>query len=604
MPGSRRKKYKMIKRSITPAASPGIGSEVMVPRYYQKESYEAAFRDLKHKKGSSPLIVLPTGTGKSFVIALMAKHMAQYGARTLILSHKQELVTQNQEEMLGFGVDCGTLCAGVGHPDVNHTAVSASIQTMHSRFKNNPNVAGSFKLILVDEAHMVNNKDTGRYRELLKMMAECMPGIGVVGLTATPFRTGQGYLTSGEHSIFSHICYEYGIKQAISDGYLCPVITPPTSARFNVSGLKIGSRGDYTEDSLRKIAAQNDNTHLALDECLNLQRTENRHGVIIFGATKAHCYEVERYMQSKGEKYYAITDDTSKTVRRKLIKDFKDRKIKGLISRDILTTGFNARHVDLVCFLRKTASLVLWIQSLGRGMRILKDWEEKIFGKKINCMVADFCSNVGFHPAIDSVDLFESVKAPVKREAKKNLDEAVKTCSNCTGENRIYARRCEWCDTSFSLEDVANHVSSFMSSGFIISPDDVAMAGSAVGHNVFSVLMSKHPGKGGKPPTLRVDYNLGISKSHKEFIPIGRTPFNGVDPVEWTRIFFGSEIRDVDVALQMFHDKSYKKPKSIKILKMGKYNSVFSYSMGDDVEHINPMFKTAANKPKNMDLFK
>lgn len=581
------------------------GSSFLTPRYYQQEAHDAVFRDLKSKPGCSPLVILPTGTGKSFLIAMLAKHVASYGLRTLILAHKQELVEQNRLEMEAYGVDCGTLCAGLGKPDVAHTAVSASIQTMHSRFQKDRNIAGSFKLIIIDEAHMVNNKDTGRYREFIKQASECMPGVAMVGTTATPFRSGQGYLTQGPNAIYTHIAYEYSIKQALADKFLCPLVVPKTATRFNTSSLVLGSRGDYTNKSLSSLADQTDNTHRALDECIRLQIETGRKGVIVFGSTKQHCYDIEEYMQSKGQNYKALTDDTSQSARRKMIKEFKAGKIQGLISRDILTTGFNAKHVDMICFLRKTASLSLWIQALGRGMRILTDK----FGKwlKQECLVADFCGNIGFHPMIDAIDLYDTVKAPVKREKKKNLDEAVKVCDNCTGENKIYARRCEWCDTPFSIEEVANHVSEFMSTGHIISPDDIVESGNAKKNLVYSVMMFKHPGKGGKPPTLKISYNLGIGKTHDEYVPIGRRPFSGVDPWAWSEIFFGERVMDVETALKMNHSGNYKRPKSIKLLKMGKYNKIFSYIFESGDEVVNPMFANASSgfqKSSQIDLFK
>ena len=197
----------------------------MQARYYQRDAVEAVWA-LLLKGVNGLLAVLPTGAGKSLVIALLVKRARQHGGRVLILAHRKELLSQNAAALSGqIEETVGIFSAGLRRKEPEPDIVVAGIQSAHGKAEQ----FGVRHLIIIDEAHLINTRDEGIYRQFIADLLLIYPDAKIVGLTATPFRLGVGPIT-GPDKLFRRIAYEAPVGRLIDEGYLCKLTTTATSS--------------------------------------------------------------------------------------------------------------------------------------------------------------------------------------------------------------------------------------------------------------------------------------------------------------------------------------------------------------------------------------
>ncbi len=156
----------------------------MKPRHYQQDSHDAAWNYLRNQSGN-PLIVLPTGAGKSLVIAMLVQQALEYDARVIILQHRKELIQQNAEkvQILLPDIKIGIYSAGLNRRELTDDVIAAGIQSIYKRADD----VGRRELVIVDEAHLIGNRDDSMYGRFLRELRQINPKSRIVGLTATPF---------------------------------------------------------------------------------------------------------------------------------------------------------------------------------------------------------------------------------------------------------------------------------------------------------------------------------------------------------------------------------------------------------------------------------
>src|SRR5690606_32971665 len=154
-------------------------------RPYQQRAVEAAVAHFR--KGRDPcVIVLPTGAGKSLVIAELAR-IAK--GRVLALAHVKELVEQNHRKYVGLGLPAGIYSAGLDRKDKDAKVIFGSIQSV-ARAK--ADFFKQFSLLVIDECHRVSMETDTQYASVIAKLKEANPQLCVLGLTATPYRLGFG----------------------------------------------------------------------------------------------------------------------------------------------------------------------------------------------------------------------------------------------------------------------------------------------------------------------------------------------------------------------------------------------------------------------------
>ncbi|MDW7745731.1 DEAD/DEAH box helicase [Halomonas sp.] len=466
-------------------------------RPYQQE---AVRRVVAHFRGSSDpaVVVLPTGSGKSLVIAELAR-LAR--GRVLVLAHVRELVEQNHAKYLAYGLSADIFSAGLGRKEAGRQVVFGSVQSVVrnlERFAAPEHPRGPFTLLVVDECHRVSPAEDSSYRQVIDRLRAANPRLKILGLTATPYRLGQGFIYHRHHhgmvrgeaeSFFQECVFEQPLRLMVKQGYLAePRRIDAAVERYDFSALTPGTSGLFREEELNRVVAGHRATPGVIAEVV--ERARERQGVMLFAASVAHAKEILGYLPA-GEAAL-VTGETPSIERERLIGAFKARELKYLVNVAVLTTGFDAPHVDLIAILRPTESVSLYQQIVGRGLRLSP-------GKR-DCLVLDYAGNpwdlyapeVGSpRPASDSEPV--QVECPAcghanlfwgKRDGElvvehfgrrcqglvlsnrarpraKSVNSTsttpamaqcsfrfrFKVCGECGAENDIAARRCHGCET-------------------------------------------------------------------------------------------------------------------------------------------------------------
>lgn len=358
-------------------------------RDYQKEAVDATLKHFR-KSNESAVIVLPTGSGKSLVIAELARLAKR---KILVLTHVKELVEQNHQKFESYGTKAGIYSAGLKKKETQHQITFASIQ---SAARNLDHFSEAYSLIIIDECHRVNlaadDENSNQYQQIIQHLSKINPEIKLLGLTATPYRLGMGWIyrkhyrgivRSEEKRPFEHCIFELPLRYLIKKEYLTePKLIDATIEQYDFSGLKENSNGEYNASEVNALLSKHHRVTQGIIEQV-VELSETRQGVMIFAATVDHAKEIFSYLPA--QKTALITGATDNNERDELINAFKLKRIKYLVNVSVLTTGFDAPHVDMIAILRPTQSVSLYQQIVGRGLR-LSD------GKK-DCLIIDYTGN-------------------------------------------------------------------------------------------------------------------------------------------------------------------------------------------------------------------
>jgi len=390
-------------------------------RDYQQDAVDQTFRMLTNATipEAKPVICLPTGAGKSLVIAELARvAVSDFKGRVLVLQHRKELIEQNAEKIQSLlpGYNVGLYSSSLRRRDYLNNIIVAGI---HSVYKKASELGGR-NLIIIDESHMVPDEDKGIYNSLLsEMESQCR--CRTVGLTATPYRTGGGYIY-GKDKQFSHLIEpkDADIPTLIERGLLCKLTSSNAESSVDTSGLRV-SGSDFINKQCRKLFEE----HEVLEACNEIiAKTQGRHSVLIFATSLVHAAAITQILQ---ESTGMIVESISETTKNRgpIIERFRSLKTKYLVNVDVLTTGFDAPVVDCVAILRATASPGLYAQIVGRGMRPHES--------KQDCLILDFGENIKRHGPIDRI-------RPSRKTSSEANGEAVET------ERSVSGRMCPACE--------------------------------------------------------------------------------------------------------------------------------------------------------------
>lgn len=481
---------------------------MIVPRPYQSEAVEAVYEHLR-TKDNNPCVVLPTGTGKSLVLAQIAKDAVEkWNGRVLILAHVKELLEQNADKIrkLCPELKIGIYSAGLRSRDTKEQVIVAGIQSVYTKACE----LDAFDLVIVDEAHLISSEGDGMYRTFLADMKVINPHVRVIGLTATPFRLKGGLICKPEN-LLNEICYEAGLKEMIQQGYLSPLISRAGRAEANLANLHIRG-GEFISD---EIAAAMDNDALVTSACREIvELTRDRKSVLIFTASVDHCKHVAEKIQAySGKECAIVTGDTSPAERAEIIARFKGEFIpadlfgtpkpplKFLANVNVLTTGFDAVNTDCVVLLRPTNSAGLLIQMVGRGTRLSPETAKE------NCLVLDFGGNIMRHGPVDMISVTDRTPGNGEAPAKK--------CPSCLALIHAAYQKCPECGHVFPPPQKSKITEHASRDGIISGEtfyDDYKV------QDVFYSIHEKRFADPDAPRTMRIDYQIGINEFKSEWV--------------------------------------------------------------------------------------
>lgn len=444
-------------------------------RDYQQQAVDAAVTHFKQSKKSA-VLVLPTGAGKSIVIAELARIA---NGNVLILTHVKELVAQNAEKVGLLTQEANIYSAGLKQKKANGKTVVASVQSA-SRSLNQFNQA--FSLVIIDECHRVSTEQNSQYQQILSHLRTKNPQLKLLGLTATPYRLGLGWIYRHHYHgkvgntdtpVFEKCIFELPMRPLIKKGYLTkPTIFDGLSAQYDFSRLAPPEANEYPQAEVDNLLSHQGRATTAIIKQVK-QLAQQRQGALIFAATVRHAEEIMALMEDDAA---LITANTPNNERDDIIEKFKNKHLKFIVNVAVLTTGFDAPHVDLIAILRPTASISLFQQMIGRGLRLADN--------KSDCLVIDYAANGYdlFYPEVgqtkpNSKSVPVQVHCPVcqfantfwglvdadgdiiehfGRRCQGLIDDTKqcdfrfrsKSCPDCGAENDIAARICQTCQST------------------------------------------------------------------------------------------------------------------------------------------------------------
>ena len=458
------------------------------PREYQQEAHDATFSYLKKAKGH-PVIEMPTGSGKSVVIAMMLKTMASIGYRAIILHRSKELVQQNMErfKQLCPDLSIGAYSASMGERQVEPDFVFATIQSVAEKALQ----FGQRNAVFVDECHQISVSENSQYQTFLRELKLANPGVRMIGLTATPYRLDNGPIC-GDGMPFDGLSYRVPVRLLLDEGHITPLESLSCS-RVDTSSLR-KSGWDFNKQEMASLFG--DITETTVQETILCAKAKGTTSNLIFTSGIEHAEKVQAVIEKEtGDRVGIITGDTLPLERSTTLADFKEKRIKWLVNCDVLTTGFDAPCVDLIAVMRATESAGLFSQICGRGMRLYP-------GKEV-CYLLDFGGNVERHGPIDS-DEYGHKKA----KEKGNGQAPIKSCPSCGDECPAGARECgcgfQFPPPQLNVESQADGVNDVM---------EATAASAWTQVEVAEVKYFLHR-KEGKPDSVRVIYKA--KKGDKE----------------------------------------------------------------------------------------
>jgi len=536
-------------------------------RWYQIEAVRAAYAHLRTKT-TSPCLVLPTGSGKSWVIARIALDAVHSGGRALVLAHRKELLEQNAAKLraLDPSLDVGIYSAGLGRRDADSAVVVAGIQSVYASAA----ALGEFQVVLVDECHLIPPDGDGMYRRFLDDSRALSLGLVVIGLTATPYRTKTGPLC-GSGEILAEVCYEIGLRELIAKGFLSPLVSRAGTAVADTSGVTIRA-GDFDAQELDRLMSRSDLVESAAREIRDL--TRERRKVLLFASGVGHARLLQRALDALGERCGFVAGETPAAERAAVLDDFVAGDLRHLSNCDILTTGFDAPHIDCVALLRPTKSPGLYVQMVGRGLR-------KHPGKT-NCLVLDYGANIARHGPIDEVRLaHRGVWSPGDTEDDKADDDAprARECSRCHAIVSTWRWSCPDCGTVFQEREIRHGVEASW-----LPP----VASGGEWHEVTGVRYSVHRKRDAAddhPRSLRVEYRGRGGLAIAEFVCVEHEGFSRFRAESWwaERATLACP-KDADEALSIALDGGLREPTRIlvRVGKRSKWPEIESCELGGE----------------------
>lgn len=487
------------------------------PRDYQihaRDSVPAYFA----KKSGNPLIAMPTGTGKSLVIAELIKYIFQYpGQRVVVATHVQELIEQNHEALLEQwpSAPAGIISAGLGKKDYHYPITFVGIASVARKAE----LLGRVDIFIIDEAHLLSPSEETTYQKVIKLLKTINPMMKVVGLTATKWRLGHGEIAGGEGNLFTDLCIDMttmeGFNWFISQGYLCTLIPKNPATLLDVSGVHMKG-GEFKETELQLAVDKSEITERALREAM--EYGANRKSWLIFAAGVDHAIHIAEMLTALGIDCKAVHSGTSKEERRQTLKDFKSGALRAVVNNNVLTTGFNHPGVDFIIMLRPTASTVLWVQMLGRGTRPvyapgfdLTTPEGRIAAigasDKHDCLVMDFAGNTKRLGAINDPVV------PRRKGEGSGEGPPIKLCMSCGVWNHASLRHCCACGAEFifavKMKETADTAALIKADLPVVEVFEVDL-----------ITYTRHEKRDGTgTPSMKLNYYCGLRRFH-EFVPI------------------------------------------------------------------------------------
>lgn len=359
-------------------------------RPYQKQAVDTAVAFFRSNATDNAIEILPTGAGKSLVIANIALGV---GEPILVFQPSKEILEQNYAKYASYGlVDCGIYSASFNRKEI----AKVTFCTIGSVIRHLDDLK-AFKYAIIDECHGVN-ADGGMYETMIKYLK-----LKVIGLTATPYRLTpywEGgsiikFLTRTRPCIFSKVIHVTQVKELCNAGFLAPLryFDVQHQYQFDLSRVRLNSTGrDYDEDSLKAEYERCNFQNIIEDVIRRLMGKGKRTRILVF--TK--FVDEAAALAAKMPHAAFVCGETPKDEREKILSDFKNGDIQVLCNCSVLVVGFDYPALDTILLARPTRSLAMYYQMVGRAIRP--------YPNKVGWIV-DICGTYKRFGAVENLEL-------------------------------------------------------------------------------------------------------------------------------------------------------------------------------------------------------
>ena len=358
------------------------GKETKLHPYQQKAKSDIfkAWDEVNHV-----MLQMPTGTGKTYLFSSIIHDINVWSMKThtpnkmLVIAHRRELIDQIDKSLGVFHVAHSVLAGPKAQRNLSNPVIVSSIQTItHPANEGDvERLKSRIHFVIIDEAHhaMANT-----YRKLWKMFPEAR----FLGVTATPWRMNH----SGFRRIFDKLILTQSVKKFISQGYLAPYnyfsLKPNSWVQGAINGIhKFDKWGDYDEHALIDTM---DLGHIRAQLVKSYQKHAWKKKGIIYSINKQHSANICNDYRRLGVRIVDIDDSTPPALRKQYVDEFKEGKIDIIVNVNIFSEGFDCPDIEFIQLARPTRSLTMYLQQVGRGLRITEG--------KSKCIILD---NVGMY---------------------------------------------------------------------------------------------------------------------------------------------------------------------------------------------------------------
>jgi superfamily II DNA or RNA helicase len=325
----------------------------------------------------APLLVAPTGSGKTIMAREIVDGAVRKGGKVLFLAPRRELIYQTADKLVQAGIYHGILMAGEAQT-LHRPVQVACIPTLHARcLRTNRAALPQASVVLVDEAHLAVAQMT---RDILAQYPDAV----IIGLTATPCR-GDG---RGLGEIFDRIVPGPTVAELTQDGFLVPARYFAPSAP-DLAGVKI-TAGDFNE---RQLGERMDRPKLVGDVVSNWLRLARNRTTVVFATNVAHAMHLREEFERAGVATAHVDGETPPEERKGILRRLSEGHIEVITSVDVLTYGFDCPRLSCAILARPTKSITRYLQSIGRVLRP--------FAGKADALIIDHAGSVDEHGFAD-----------------------------------------------------------------------------------------------------------------------------------------------------------------------------------------------------------
>ncbi|GED32375.1 DEAD/DEAH box helicase [Brevibacillus centrosporus] len=387
----------------------------MSMRWYQEKAVSEVFR-LQHEV-KRQLIIAATGAGKTIISSEILRRLNK---KSLFIAHRDELVRQAASKLLQVWPEADVGIIKGQENEVEKQIISCSVQSLVNRMDQ---IKETVHLIIIDECH---HAVSPTYTKVIDYFLEKNPDLLIVGVTATPDRTDGKELSS----VFEQIIFEINMLDLIKEGYLVNLRGQRVDTGVDLSKIKT-SYGDFDEAQLSKNFNTPKINELVVETYMN--RCEGRLSVA-FCCSVQHAIELAATFRAFGISAHHVDGTMKDEERRDILARFAKGEIRVVTNVMVLTEGFDCPEVSCVLMVRPTQSRSLYVQAVGRGMRLFPD--------KKDCLVIDFAGNTSRHQLVTLLSIIGTTKE----------QEEVKRAKGITSEDESSGRVNE--DIEISTSDI------------------------------------------------------------------------------------------------------------------------------------------------------